>query len=136
MKKLHKITIAALATTMAFGLTACGNNKSSDTQTAPAKTVQTTTAATPDQTTLLNNVSYAIGYGIGNSIDQDIQQNNIQLSTDQLKTGFQAGLSSTNPKYTQEQMQQIMTQYAEIMRTKMQGQTPANNVAPAQTTSQ
>ena len=121
MNKLNKIIIASLSkSALTLGLSACGNSEKTATETKQTTAQSTTTSTTIDNTTLINNVSYSIGYGIGNSIDQDIQQHHIQLSNDQLKAGFEASLSNQKPKFTDEQMQQIMTQYAQLMQQKQQ----------------
>lgn len=122
MNKLNKIIIASLATTtLALGLSACGSSEKTASESNSTPTTQVAkTATTTNNATLINNVSYSIGYGIGNSIDQDIQQHHIQLSNDQLKAGFEAGLSDQKPKFTDEQMQEIMTQYAQLMQQKQE----------------
>ena len=115
------MSAALFATTLA----GCSKSEPADTskatpevsksvQTQPTvKNVETTTAASTqdDQTTLLNNVSYTLGYSVAGNVTAQLKAQGATLDNAQILAGFKSGISGENGKFTAEQMQSIMASF-------------------------
>lgn len=76
-------------------------------------TVDTTTTTTTvdsheNEQTLINNVSYTLGYSVAGNVSAQLKAQGATLDNAQVLAGFKAGISNETGKFSQEQMQTIM----------------------------
>ncbi len=92
-------------------------------QNAPAPAAPATPAApapvppsAPAEPVDMKAVSYIIGADLG----QKLKTNSVEASMDDLSAGIKDALAGTEPKYSQEQQQKIMTAFQGELRVKME----------------
>lgn len=75
-------------------------------------------ATTPAPKADINQVSYIIGYQLGDGFAKQ----NIQINSDQLIAGLKAGQTGATPSMTQQQMQDVMVAFQQQMMQQAQQQ--------------
>lgn len=123
MRMSKKIIVSTLgAALFATVLAGCSQSDSKDsakatpevtktvaTQPATTETTKSTTADTKQsEATLLNNVSYTLGYSVAGNVSAQLKAQGATLDNAQVLAGFKAGISDKKGKFSQEQMQTIM----------------------------
>ncbi|WP_192483004.1 MULTISPECIES: thioredoxin domain-containing protein [Cysteiniphilum] len=123
MRMSKKIIVSTLgAALFATVLAGCSQSDSKDsakatpeatktvaTQPTAAETAKPTTADTKQsEATLLNNVSYTLGYSVAGNVSAQLKAQGATLDNAQVLAGFKAGISNEKGKFSQEQMQTIM----------------------------
>jgi FKBP-type peptidyl-prolyl cis-trans isomerase len=63
----------------------------------------------------MSKVSYVIGYQIGNGF----KTKKIAINSSEFNSALESGLNGKQPKYTKEEMQQIMQEFKQEMMAKM-----------------
>lgn len=80
-----------------------------ETQPAVTETAQPATTHTKhSEETLLNNVSYTLGYSVAGNISAQLKAQGATLDKAQVLVGFKEGISNEKGKFSQEQMKTIM----------------------------
>lgn len=125
--------IAALLATILTGCSQSNSNKLAKTTPELTKTVETqpiiieaTTDIKKSEATLLNNVSYTLGYSLAGNVSAQLEAQGATLDNTQILAGFKAGISNETSKFSQEQMQHIMQRFQKnLMATQQKKQVAA-----------
>lgn len=70
-----------------------------------------------DQSTLINDVSYTLGYSVAGNVSAQLKAQGASLDNTQILVGFKAGISGDSGKFTPEQMQSIMQVFQKNLMT-------------------
>ncbi|WP_151193387.1 thioredoxin domain-containing protein [Cysteiniphilum sp. JM-1] len=124
MRMSKKIIVSTLgAALFATVLAGCSQSDSKDsakatpevtktvaTQPTATETAKPVTAADAQQSeaTLINNVSYTLGYSVAGNVSAQLKAQGATLDNAQVLAGFKAGIANEKGKFSQEQMQTIM----------------------------
>ena len=120
MKTSKKILLTSAVALASAALVGCGqSDKSATSETKPAATSTTThandkttnseTAKTDStQAQLMQNVSYTLGYSIGNNVTAQLKAQGASLNSQELMGGFKQAVAGKEGKFSQAQMEQIM----------------------------
>ncbi|WP_119327990.1 thioredoxin domain-containing protein [Cysteiniphilum halobium] len=113
-----KIIVSTLSATLfATVLAGCSQSDSKDsakatpevTKTVATKPTAETTADTQQSgATLINNVSYTLGYRVAGNVSAQLKAQDATLDNAQVLAGFKAGIANKQSKFSPEQMQTIM----------------------------
>lgn len=125
-------------TTVALSILAGGVLVSStfaDTQTAAKPAQAGVVQAAPAAQDNIADASYTIGYSIGKNMTEQLKQQDIALNTSDLQQGFVAGIEGSQPKLSQEQMEQTMQAFQKEMEAKMKAHEEATQAETAKTKS-
>jgi hypothetical protein len=108
MKKSNALLMAALLSTSLVSSVYAATSGANVQETANA----TTSAVSPEAN--MNDVSYVIGYQIGNGI----KTQKMDIDPASLKSGLNSALEGKEAKFTQAQMQTIMENFQKEMMAK------------------
>ena len=130
MRKLTTIALSILAGGVLVSSTFA------DTQTAAKPDQAAVVQAAPAAQDNIADASYTIGYSIGKNMTEQLkQQDDIALNTGDLQQGFIAGIEGSQPKLSQEQMEQTMQAFQKEMEAKMKAHEESTQAETAKTKS-
>ncbi len=140
MQKSKKLLIGVVgAAIFSIALAGCSKSEPKDSTkeqtavTAAAKTTDTTTHTAKDQTKLLNDVSYTLGYSVGHNVTAQLQGQGATLDTAELLAGFKKGAAEEKGKFTDAQMQSIMQAFQQQLINQQQQKQVAGVLKSADT---
>lgn len=124
MNSIKKLALATLTLgAMSTALVGCGQSKTDNSQTtdgAASTQVNSTKAPALSQENLISNVSYTIGYSVGNNVTNDFKSQGAQIDQAQLIAGFKAAAEGQPSHFTDAQMRSVMQSFQQQMQAQQQ----------------